>query len=94
MPRFHFDIIEADTVLRDEQGEVFPDHKAAEVEAIKAAAEMVKHEIGRQHAFDRAIEVREESDEPLFRVRMAAKLEASTHQVRSPELAKTAAHQW
>ena len=58
MPRFHFDIIEADKVLRDEQGEVFPDHKAAEVEAIEAAAEIVKHEIGRQHAFDRAIEVR------------------------------------
>jgi hypothetical protein len=33
------------------------------------------HEIGRQHAFDRAIEVRDESDESLFRVRMAAKLE-------------------
>ena len=56
MPRFHVDIIEADNVLRDEQGEVFPDHKAAEVEAIKAAAEMVKHEIERQHALDRAIE--------------------------------------
>jgi hypothetical protein len=70
-----FDIIEADNVHRDEQGEVFPDHKAAEVEAIKAAAEMVKHEIGRQHAFDRAIEVRDESDQALFRVRMAAKLE-------------------
>ena len=33
------------------------------------------HEIGRQHAFDRAIEVRDESHESLFRVRMAAKLE-------------------
>jgi hypothetical protein len=33
------------------------------------------HEIGRQHAFDRAIEIRDESDESLFRVRMAAKLE-------------------
>jgi len=33
------------------------------------------HEIGRQHAFDPAIEVRDESDESLFRVRMAAKLE-------------------
>ncbi len=33
------------------------------------------HEIGRQHAFDRAIEVRDESDESLLRVRMAAKLE-------------------
>jgi hypothetical protein len=30
------------------------------------------HEIGRQHAFD---QVRDESDESLFRVRMAAKLE-------------------
>jgi hypothetical protein len=30
------------------------------------------HEIGRQQAFDRAIEVRDESDQPLFRVRMAA----------------------
>ncbi len=33
------------------------------------------HEIGRQHAFDRAIEVCDESDESLFRVRMVAKLE-------------------
>ncbi len=45
------------------------------------------HEIGRQHAFDRAIEVRDESDESLFRVRMAAKIRGSTHQVRSPQLA-------
>jgi hypothetical protein len=32
------------------------------------------HKIGRQHAFDPAIEVRDESDESLFPVRMAAKL--------------------
>jgi hypothetical protein len=33
------------------------------------------HEIGRQQAFGPPLEVRDESDESLFRVRMAAKLE-------------------
>jgi hypothetical protein len=43
MPRFHFDIIEGDSILRVEEGQICPDHEAAEAEAIRTVSEMVKH---------------------------------------------------
>jgi uncharacterized protein DUF6894 len=75
MPRFHFDIIEGDNVLRDEQGEMCLDHEAAEIEAINTAAEMVKHGLSGLHDFEREIQVRDAADESLVRIRLVVKLE-------------------
>jgi hypothetical protein len=76
MPRFHFDIIESDSILRDEEGEICPDHhEAAEAEAIRTVSEMVKHGSGRLVDFERTVEVRDESAESLVRVRAVVKLE-------------------
>jgi hypothetical protein len=75
MPRYHFDVMDGGNVLRDENGEICADPAAAEAEGIKVAAEMAKHELGRQRDFERTVEVREESDEPFLRVRAVMKLE-------------------
>ena len=75
MPRFHFDIIEGDSILRDEEGQICPDHKAAEAEAIRTISEMAKHASSRLYNFERAIELRDESSEKVVRVRAVVKLE-------------------
>jgi hypothetical protein len=74
-PRFHFDIIEGDSILRDEEGQICPDQEAAEAEAIRTVSEMVKHDSGRLVDFERTVEVRDESAESLVRVRAVVKLE-------------------
>lgn len=76
MPRFYFDIIEGDSLLRDEEGQICPDDEAAEAEAIRTVSEMVKHGSGRLVVdFERTVEVRDESAESLVRVRPVVKLE-------------------
>jgi hypothetical protein len=75
MPRFHFDIIEGDSILRDEEGQICPDQEAAEAEAIRTVSEMVTHDSGRLVDFERTVEVRDESAESLVRVRAVVKLE-------------------
>jgi cytosine/adenosine deaminase-related metal-dependent hydrolase len=75
MPRFYFDIIEGDSILRDEEGQICPDDEATEAEAIRTVSEMVKHGIGRLVDFERTVEVRDESAESLVRVRAVVKLE-------------------
>jgi hypothetical protein len=75
MPRFHFDIIEGDSILRDEEGQIFPDQEAAEAEAIRTVSEMVKHGSGRLVDFERTVEMRGESAETLVRVSAVLKLE-------------------
>jgi hypothetical protein len=75
MPRFYFDIIDGDSIVRDENGELCPNRAAAEVEAIGTCGWMVRHVRGNLHDFERAIEVRDETDETLVRVRVVVKLE-------------------
>jgi hypothetical protein len=75
MPRFHFDIIEGDSILRDEEGQIFPDHEAAEAEAIRTVSEMVKHGSSRLVDFERTVEMRDESAETLVRVSAVLKFE-------------------
>jgi hypothetical protein len=75
MPRFYFDIIDGDSIVRDENGELWPNRETGEVEAIGTAGEMVRHVFGSLHDFERAIEVRDEADETLVRVRVVVKIE-------------------
>jgi len=75
MPRLHFDIIDGDGILRDEEGQICPDREAAEAEAIRTVSEMVKHGSGKLVEFERTVEVRDESAESLVRVRAVVKLE-------------------
>jgi cytosine/adenosine deaminase-related metal-dependent hydrolase len=75
MPRFHFDIIEGDSILRDEEGQIFSDHEAAEAEAIRTVSEMVKHGSGRLVDFERTVQMRDESAETLVRVSAVLKFE-------------------
>jgi hypothetical protein len=75
MQRFHFDIVSATGTDRDEHGEVCADRNAAEAEAVKIAIEMVRHGLGGQTHLNRTIEVRDESDEPFSRVRLALNIE-------------------
>ena len=75
MPRFHFDIIEGDSIHRDVHGEICLDRKAAEAEAIGTAADLVKHGLGKLQQMERCIEVRDETGDSILRVRIAVSLE-------------------
>jgi len=76
MPKYHFDIRENGTDLRDDEGEECGDRQAAEAQAKKVAVDMIDS-LKSESQLSRTIEVREDGkgDQPILRVHVVGKIE-------------------
>jgi hypothetical protein len=57
MPRFYFDVREGEDFTSDDKGMEFPNLRAAEHEAVVAAAEIARDRLPKGHARNIAVEV-------------------------------------
>jgi hypothetical protein len=67
MTRYYFDFVENDTTARDDVGLCLPNTQAAEMEAAKSLADMVKDLPPDAERSSISVEVRTENGPPLFR---------------------------
>jgi hypothetical protein len=76
MPKYHFDVRQNGTDLRDDEGEECGDRQAAEAQAKKVAVDMIDS-LKSESQLSRTIEVREDGkgDQPFLRVHVVGKIE-------------------
>lgn len=66
MPRFYFDIREDGSFIEDEEGHDLPDVKAAELEAVGAAAEIVRDRFREGSLRSLTIDVRDRNSDQVL----------------------------
>lgn len=69
MPRYFFDVIDADGIQRDDAGQTFPDQQAANVVASTALLDIARDLVGRNSTSLR-IEIRNDADATVVRKRL------------------------
>jgi hypothetical protein len=74
MPRYYFDVQDGERQCRDDLGDEFPDLTAAETEAISTAVELARESLRTARELRTTIRVRDESEKPLVRVHVDAKV--------------------
>lgn len=82
MPRYYFDIRDADDLAVDEEGTVLPDLQAVQVEAARSLVDMARHAVWTKAetilGHRMAVEVRDENG-PVLEARFTFELERRRH---------------
>ena len=68
MPRFYFDVLEGNSLTRDEEGFQFVSLNIAEVEAIRAASEIGHNSLPKRRSSEIGVQVRDEHGEAVLSV--------------------------
>ena len=71
MPRFHFDVLDGDSLARDDTGLEFPSLDAAEVEAARAIAEIGRDTLPKRRGSELCVCVRDASGRLVLTVTLA-----------------------
>lgn len=75
MPRYFFDIDDS-VIIRDDQGQDFPDREAAQTEAFRRAAEYGGDPVNLKGSGVIVVTVRNAPDAVVFRVRLVCQVES------------------
>jgi hypothetical protein len=82
MPRYYFDIRDADDLAVDEEGIVLPDLQAVQVEAARSLVDMARHAVWTKAetilGHRMAVQVRDENG-PVLEARFTFELERRRH---------------